>query len=295
MVAVVLLFTSKRHVIATRRQLKFVKFIIRIIHSVAPEQIHRSEHLRPPAMTASSSVPSPAQQGSIVKITDEGIASYIEFPKDTIFMEALAQNASFNSGIAYVPVQRLVAGVKESHLYTIVPGMKEATHVAGPIAAPDGSTDVTIFGCHLTTAGILYLCAFNRNSILALDLTSLPVQAPPLKITCQLEIPHIASPNDVCVDPNDESILYVAGGTVTRPLLCCFLLPFSNSAYGMVYKIKFSDTSGSASTSFHITKQAGGLKTLAGVEVIDGKIVLAQLFNDKCGWPTTSTQRLMGK
>jgi hypothetical protein len=142
-------------------------------------------------MTASSSVPSPAQQGSIVKITDEGIASYIEFPKDTIFMEALAQNASFNSGIAYVPVQRLVAGVKESHLYTIVPGMKEATHVAGPIAAPDGSTDVTIFGCHLTTAGILYLCAFNRNSILALDLTSLPVQAPPLKITCQLEIPHI--------------------------------------------------------------------------------------------------------
>ena len=34
---------------------------------------------------------------------------------------------------------------------------KTAKHIAGPIAAPDGSIDVTVFGSALTSGGMLYL------------------------------------------------------------------------------------------------------------------------------------------
>jgi hypothetical protein len=225
-----------------------------------------------------SIVPSP--KGEVIHLTDKDVgASYVEFPSDTFFLESLAQNTSYNKNVAYVPAQRLVDGKEESHLYEIRPGMKEAKHVAGPIAAPDGSTDVTIFGSALDSKGMLYLCAFNRNSIIGLDLTKVPEK--PGLVKCDLEIEGLASPNDVCIDHKNESILYVAGGSFRR----FFCYTFSNATFGRVYKVVVKDGVGKTSV------QAQGFKTLAGIEVVGSTLWSAQLFNiltqDESGGPTS--------
>ena len=221
-------------------------------------------------------LPSPADGSVRLKDSDAGY-KYIEFPEDTIFLESTAINADFRKGVAYVPVQRKVGGSGgtkrlESHLYEITTSSTTAKHVAGPITSPDGSTEVTVFGSHLTSKGILYLCAFNRNSILALDLNKLPSSDTVDKtVACYLEIDGLASPNDVCVDPKNEQILYVAGGTF-RYLCCC--LPFSNSAYGKVTQVTLGKNN-----TFRIKDYAKGFNTLAGIEVVGENVWVAQLFD----------------
>jgi hypothetical protein len=156
-------------------------------------------------------VTSPAKRNP-VKLTDAQVGySYIEFPEDTFYMESMAQNTAFRPGVAYVPVQRYVNGQEESHLYEITSSSTVAKHIAGPIAASNGSRDITIFGSALSSEGILYLCAFNRNSILSYDLNTLPDTVETM--TCTNEIRGISSPNDVGLDPDDETVLYVVGGT----------------------------------------------------------------------------------
>jgi hypothetical protein len=225
-----------------------------------------------------TSIPSP--KGEVIRLTDKDVgAYYVEFPTDTFFLESLAQNASYAENVAYVPVQRLVDGKEESHLYEIRPGMTQAKHLAGPIAAPDGSPDITVFGSALDTKGMLYLCAYNRNSIIGLDLTKLPEEPGPVQ--CSVEVEGLASPNDVCVDPKDDSILYVAGGSFRY----FGWYKFANATFGYVYKVALKDGVGETSV------QAKGFKTLAGVEVVGSKIWTAQLFNmlvqDTSGGPTS--------
>jgi hypothetical protein len=225
-----------------------------------------------------TSIPSP--KGGVIHLMDKDVgAYYVEFPSDTFFLESLAQNASYAGNVAYVPAQRLVDGKEESHIYEIRPGMSQAKHLAGPIAAPDGSTDVTIFGSALDTKGMLYLCAFNRNSILGLDLTKLPEEPGPVQ--CGIEVEGLASPNDVCVDPKNDTILYVAGGSFRH--FCCY--KFSNATFGRVYKVVLKDGVGKTSV------QTTGCKTLAGIEVLGSKIWTSQLFNilvqETSGGPTS--------
>lgn len=229
-----------------------------------------------------SSCPSPKLQ-TPRQLTDVEVGySYVEFPDDTFFMESMAQNESFRPGVAYVPVQRYVNGQEESHLYEITASSSStvAKHIAGPITAPDGNRDITIFGSALSSKGILYLCAFNRNSILAFDLNTLPTTVK--KMCCTVEIRRLSSPNDVCLDPKNEEVLYVAGGTFRRAC-CCF--SFSNSAYGRVYKIELSKHN-------KVSVQADDLNTLAGVEVVNDTIWSAQLFDilkiDSSGKPTVA-------
>lgn len=217
------------------------------------------------------SVPSPATQAPIkLKDVDVGY-SYIEFPEDVFFMESLAQNEAFRAGVAYVPVQRYINGQEESHLYEITASPKStvAKHVAGPITSPDGSRDITIFGSALSSTGMLFMCAFNRNSVIAFDLNKLPSDGTVKRMTCSLEIRNISSPNDVCIDPKDETVLYVVGGTF-RTFCCCF--SFSNSARGRVYKVKLAKKN-------KVSVHADRLNTLAGVEVIDDTLWVAQLFD----------------
>lgn len=220
-------------------------------------------------MASNDKVASPSSSKAIQLKDSEVGFSYIEFPEDTFFLESLAQNAAYKPGVAYVPAQRFVNGEEQSHLYEITASSKEAKHIAGPVAAPGGSTDVTIFGSALNSKGILFLCAFNRNSIITLDLNKLPDS--PTLVECDSEIEGLASPNDVCIDPKNESILYTAGGTF-RNLCCC--IPFSNSAYGVITKIELKDNG-----SYTKMEIADGLKTLAGIEVIGDELWVAQLYN----------------
>jgi hypothetical protein len=96
-----------------------------------------------------------------------------------------------------------------------------------------------------------------------------------------MEIEGLAAPNDVCIDPKNESILYVAGGSFRH--FCCY--KFSNATYGRVYKVVLKDGEGK------ISVQAKGSKTLAGIEVVGSTLWYAQLFNimtqDESGGPTS--------
>jgi len=240
----------------------------------------------------SEQIPCPGN-ANIIKLKDSDFASYkyIEFPEDTIFLEAIAQNSIYKKGIAYIPAQRLVEYhatnggkifKKETHLYAVAPHMTHAQHIAGPIATPCGSTEISIFGSHLNSQGILYMCAFNRNSILALDLTKLT--EPPVFVECQFEIANIPAPNDLCIDPHNENVLYVAAGKMET--MCCFDYKISNASSGTIYKVTIITTNtddGSSSSNngryFRTEIQARGLDTLAGIEVINDQIVTAQLYN----------------
>ena len=209
-----------------------------------------------------------------VKLKDSDCGySFVEFPEDVIFMESVSSNSSFRPHVGFVPVQRVINGTEETHLYEISPGMTQAKHIAGPLQTADGSTDVTVFGSALTSSGVWYLCAFNRNSIMAVDLSKILDQqgGSPQPITALWEVGDLPSPNDVCFDPNNETTLYVVGGTFTS-VMCVY--QFSNSARGVVFKVDVSDPN-----TPEITTQAKGLRTLAGVEVVDHKLWLAQLYN----------------
>jgi len=214
-----------------------------------------------------SSVPNVASHHPIYLKDSQLEIKFVEFPEDTIFMESLARHPGYRNGVVIVPLQRVVNGQKESHIYEFTPSMDTAKHLCGPVTSPDGSTKVTLFGSAISSTGILYLCAFNRNSILALDLNTLSDTPGPA--TCFLEIDGLPAPNDVCVDAKNESILYVAGGKFNY----LFCASFSNAVAGTIYKIEVKDKSSSTDI------QAQDLKTLAGIEVFGNEIWVAQLFN----------------
>jgi hypothetical protein len=207
-----------------------------------------------------SKIASPSEK--VFELTDEGIAKYVEFPQDTVFLESVA---SYN-GKLYAPAQRLIGPDKapQTFLYEVAPGMKTAKEIMGPLEV-EGSTSITIFGSGVTSAGKMILCCFNRNSLLIYDMNQLPPTGSPAP--CLQEIPDLPSPNDMCIDPNHENILYVVGGTF-RNIMCG---TFTNSAYGQVFKVDLSNN--------QVTTVAKDLDTLAGVEVVGRKVWIAQLYN----------------
>lgn len=239
--------------------------------------------------TYSNNVPSPKLCGT-TQLTDEGIASYIELPEDTFYMEALAQNALFDSINAYVPAQRYVKsnGREETHIYSIRPGITDAEHLLGPIGALDDqgrlTTDITPFGVTLSSTGILYVAAWNRNSVLAYDLSqplSTTTPVPPL-----FEIQGLATPNDIALDPNNDSILYVAGGTFLGGNKNCQhesnsnkrrkCIQYSNPTCGKIFRV---DVNQVQSTDYDIEIFSTNHLTLAGIEIVNNVVWAAQLYD----------------
>lgn len=222
---------------------------------------------------AEQKIPSPAN-GEIIRLTDEGISEFIEFPPDTFFMESIAQNPKYKKGVGYVPVQRSWMNgkveVRETHIYEIRVGYKEAKHVCGPLATGDGKVEVTVFGSALTSDGILYVCTFNKNAILGYDLNHVPSK-PGEEFICCTEINDVPAPNDVCVDTKDESVLWVAGGTFRR--LCCGL-KFSNASFGKLFRIQLSKDKRSGTVSLF----KKGFASLAGIEEIGDEVWLSELY-----------------
>ena len=214
----------------------------------------------------------PANDAELVKMTDEGIAEYIELPADTIFVESMAYKPSFREGVAFVPVQRMVGTSKKSYIYEIAPGMTTAKLAFGPIAVDGGNdnviTTLSIFGCSLTNEGILYLACFNRNSVLKFDLNKIDMTSEEEKVVvAELEIPDLPSPNDICIDDDNNNVIYVAGGKDG--------LIFTNSAYGRVFKVTMDPATGEHTTEIFVK----GLDVLAGIEVINNDIWIAQLYD----------------
>lgn len=209
--------------------------------------------------------PNPALFHPVYIKDDEADYSYVEFPQDVIFMEALAKYGNK----VIVPCQREFDGKKTSHIYEFTPGQDAtAKHVAGPLQSPDGSEAVTIFGVACTTTGILYCCAFNRNSVIVFDLNKLEGDGPAKAF---MEIDNLPAPNDLAIDPKNQDIVYIAGGKFTW----CLCASFSNAVAGHIYKV----TVDVEKKSFVTDTAAAGLKTLAGIEVMGDEIWTAQLFN----------------
>ena len=219
----------------------------------------------------SEDCPCPGDDSEVFRITDEGIGSYIEFPPDTIFLESMAGNETFAPGVGYIVAQRKTGpdGQPESWVYEIRPGMEEAKELFGPLATEGEGTETTIFGSALTSDGILYLCCFNRNSLITYDLNNPP--EPGLPALCNLEIPDLPSPNDMCFDPKDEKILYVCGGTFRNFIGATF----TNSAYGQVFKVTVTQDN----TGAEVETIKKDLDTLAGIEVIGNDVWVAELFD----------------
>lgn len=216
------------------------------------------------------SIPSPT--ADVIKLSDQGIAQYVELPADTHFVESIAQNPRYARGVGYVTVQRNLNGhSRETYVYEIRPGMAEAKRLFGPISTSHG-TDVTIFGSALSSTGMLYLCAYNQNMVIQFDLENHPV-VDGGTVRPNLEIGPIPSPNDVCIDPEDESRLYIAGGKFRT--LHCLCVKWTNSARGQLFEARVN----AQPTSFTTTIVAKNLKTLAGVGVANKKVWLAQLFD----------------
>lgn len=208
------------------------------------------------------SITSPGS-GKILQLDSDDVDyAYIKFPDDVKFIGSIAHNAKFGAGKAFVPVLRDIKGKKETHLYGFHPASLQAQHIAGPIKAPDGSTDVTVFGSHVDKKGMLYLCCWNRNSILVADMNRAKRKSETL--VCDAEYKEIMKPKDVTTDPRNEKILYVAGSTLR------------DTPTGVVYKIELDKPGG---IDYQKSVQADGFSTLAGIKVVNKEIWLCQIYD----------------
>eukprot|EP00968_Pinguiococcus_pyrenoidosus_P024400 scaffold4635_cov267-Pinguiococcus_pyrenoidosus.AAC.23 len=131
---------------------------------------------------------------------------------------------------------------------------------------PDGAQELTPFGTALTSDGRLWICVFNHSLVVEMDLKTGEI----------LNEVHVPAPNDVCIDPLDETVAYAAGGSQTT-FCCCFTV--TNATRGKIFKItKKSNGTASAGTLIR------GLSTLAGIEKMDDELfssVLYKMFKTK--------------
>jgi len=211
-------------------------------------------------------VSSPAD--GIVSYDDaECNASYIDLPEDFEFVESAAFDEGFDSDKFYVPVQRNGC---QTFIYSASLSSKAVSLVCGPITLKDDKwseeekVQLTAFGSELDSNGRMWLCIFNRNLVVSIDLKSKnPI--------VEQEI-EVFAPNDICIDPRDPDILYAVVGK-KRAL-------FTDPSAGKVKMIRLSKDDEGNPLPPEITKISRGKNTLAGIEATgEGEVIVAQLFD----------------
>ena len=131
----------------------------------------------------------------------------------------------------------------------------------------DGSDLLTCFGCDLSDNGILWLCIFNYNKILGVDL---------LKRTVSYQFDNVPCPNGICRSLIDSNLLYVCGGASIRN-------PFNSPdakddtiavapTIGVLYMLNIKDVSCK-------TIMSKGLDSQAGIVELKGKLFSSQLYD----------------
>ena len=93
-----------------------------------------------------------------------------------------------------------------------------------------------------------------------------------MPVPCLLEIPCLPSSKDVCIDPSNESTLYIAGSTSKHML---GIMHFPNSTYGQVFHVDMSLDNKKAD----VVSVKMGLDVLAGIEVVNDKIWVVELYH----------------
>ena len=193
-------------------------------------------------------VASPSQ-GDVMKLSEKEIGGrYIELPKETVFVESCGVNEKYNSKV-YIPLQK-----KDLGLYIYEAEVTSTTAKELWRVTLEDKKELVPYGCALTSTGGLWICLYNANSIIHVDLAT-------GNVTSRVEVP---APNDCCVDPLDESIVYVAAGAFRRSRIV-------DPTLGRVYKV-----SPKGNTAVEILSN---VRTLAGIEKMGETIYAAQLFD----------------
>ena len=136
------------------------------------------------------------------------------------------------------------------------------------VALRDGTDKLTAFGSRLSDSGIMWLCIFNRNAIIGVNILTKRVD---------YEFNNVPCPNDLCISTVDPGLLYIAGGASVRNPV-----NLKNSSddtlavmppVGRVYTIDVRR----ANTPVKIF-HSKNLHSLAGIEELNGKVFISQLY-----------------
>lgn len=130
----------------------------------------------------------------------------------------------------------------------------------------DGTDKLTAFGSRLSATGTMWLCIFNRNVIVGVNVVTKQIEH---------EFFNVGCPNDICLSPEDSDILFVAGGASIRSPHnltkssdeTLAVLPPVGRIYSIDVKQKKVET-------FH----SEDLHSLAGIEGMNGQVFISQLY-----------------
>jgi hypothetical protein len=202
------------------------------------------------------------KSGVIIYDETECNASYIELPEDFLFVESAAYNADFDINNFFIPIQRA-----DHKLYVYKANVDDVkvSLKCGPIILKDPKltdkqkVELTPFGCELDSNGRLWICIFNRNLLIAVDLSS--------SSNIVTHEVSVHAPNDVTIDKHDKNVLYVVTGQ-KRGL-------FTDATAGRVEKLIVR-----GGCDYTKTEISTRHNTLAGIEVTkDGEIFVSQLYD----------------
>jgi hypothetical protein len=191
---------------------------------------------------------------------------------DVTFVESVACNRDWDAkrkdGKAMVYFPTSSNGQLSVRAFDVNEQLPVTSLVMNVSLGHDCPSDLSSYGSKLSADGILWVCVFNANKVVGIDLKSKSVKSVLSDIPC---------PNDLCFDSADPNILYVAAGTgVTVPFISTrcsgesLLAAFPVT--GRIYKIDI------AACTSKLALEGRGLHALAGIGCSNGTLLITQLF-----------------
>ena len=127
---------------------------------------------------------------------------------DISFVESVSCNADWDikrgdgKAMVYFPIS-LTDGQLSIRAFDVKAIKPVSSLVANVSLGSDGPPSLSCYGSKLNSDGMMWICVFNANAIICVDLNAKRMTQKILDIPC---------PNDLCFDPNDPNTIYVAGG-----------------------------------------------------------------------------------
>lgn len=227
---------------------------------------------------------------------------YVSLGKHTSFVESCACNANFDPNRIFVAVQSQQNKLYVKSLDVTNPGAgfqdvmqvtldqeqnRRSDARSGSFTHEDhtspqarkheahDTTELTCYGSKLSDNGILWMCIFNKNMVIGVDVTKQVLHRAFADLPC---------PNDLCISKTTPDTLYVVCGTSMHVAQSSKLFKFTKAAgnrlelnvpaYGQIIML---DVSNGARSKVKLKK----LGTLAGIESSDRSVYFTQLL-DMC-------------
>jgi len=185
---------------------------------------------------------------------DQYSARFIDLVDDAAagfhFVESCCFNKKFDPHHVYVPVQHTDLSC---HIYKV--DFKNGTKAEWvlQVVKNDGETELSPFGTALSDDGVLWLCCFNENMLVALDLKGMVLLA---EVKCP-------APNDVCLSRDGKYVYAGCGSWLGK-------IPVA-AGKGTIWRAE-------TRPPYSITKVANNCQgTMAGVAEENGQVYCAHL------------------